>query len=578
MRFVVAIVLFLAALVTIGLGVAQRTVLAGPASFTAELSATSPAPLMVVDGSALGAFPGTQAVEITGDGPVFMAYGRTADVQAWVGEATHRLVRWDGEAQQLVSRLELGAESTVPNPAGSDLWVQEFGGAEELTRRINVPAGASLIIAADGTAAAPTRLSITWPLDNSAPWSGPLIIGGGVLLGAGLVAFAWALIVTYRTRGPRRKPPRLPRPPRPPQLKPPKRRKALEAAPEPVPTGRRRLFAAGALLGLAVLSGCTAAPPAVEPVPQETVPVDGAEDLPAPAVTEPQLGRIVERVVATVAEADEAQNADIAALRLDGPALAMRSANYRILKRDSGQAPLPPLPTGEVKVVLPQQNDGWPRTVFAVVAGEEATTAPVALMLIQDSPRANYRVHYAMTLEPNTVLPQVAAASIGAPRVPADTQLGLLAPGELAEAYGDILLNGDESGFAAFFAVEGDTLRDQIGAEYKAEFRRKLPNTAKIAFSNRQGDEEPIAFGTNDTGLLVAVELIEVERVTPNEAGAAINPRDSVRALVGKSQTTKGVEASYGVQLLFYVPPLGGESEQVELLGYSQGLVAAREL
>src|SRR5690606_14069469 len=122
----------------------------------------------------------------------------------------------------------------------------------------------------------------------------------------------------------------------------------------------------------------------------------------APAVTEPQLGRIVQRVQTLVAEADAAQDADLAAERLAGPALAVRAANYRILKRDSDQPAPVPFPTGPVRVVLPQQNDGWPRTVFAVVTGEEATIAPVALMLIQDSPRDNYRVHYAMTLEPNT--------------------------------------------------------------------------------------------------------------------------------------------------------------------------------
>ena len=585
MRFVVAIVLFVAALASVGYGVAQRTVLAGPSSYTAELEVGGSAPVIVVDGATLGALPGTQGVQVEGTGPVFMAYGRTADLLAWVGDADHREIGWDAETRTLTSTLVPGLESTVPSPAGSDLWVQEFSGVDELTRKVNVPASASLLIAADGTLPAPGTLSITWPLDNSAPWSGPLIIGGGALLLAGLAVFVWGLIKMRQTPGPRRKQPKLPNPtgtpPR--ELLPlPERQTELRAAPDSVapsvPTVQRSITAAAALLvAAAVLSGCSSDAIPVTPIPDQTAPVDGAEELPAPAVTEPQLGRIVERVVATVAEADATLDAGVAEQRLAGPALDVRKANYRILKRDDTQDLLPPLPAGAVRVVLPQQNDGWPRTVFTVVTGEEATVAPVALMLIQEGPRENYKVHYAMQMMAGVTLPQVAAAVIGAPRIPADAQLGLLAPGELAEAFGSFALHGEESEYAGLFNADAAKLRELI-KDREATIRADLPRAGKISFTTRVGKEEPIAFGTNDTGLLVAVELLEMEKVTPNESGAAINPSDSIRALVGKAQTTKGIEAGYAVQLLFYVPPIGGGSDQIELLGYAHSLVSAREL
>ena len=41
--------------------------------------------------------------------------------------------------------------------------------------------------------------------------------------------------------------------------------------------------------------------------------------------------------------------------------------------------------------------------------------------------------------------------------------------------------------------------------------------------------------------------------------------------------STKGVVATYGDQLLFYVPPAGSDSKIV-LLGYTQGLVKAGEV
>ena len=286
----------------------------------------------------------------------------------------------------------------------------------------------------------------------------------------------------------------------------------------------------------------------------------------------------MERIETTVAEADAEGDEDLAETRLAGPALELRAANYEILSSDSSQTAVPVLPQGPVEVILPQQIDTWPRTVFAVVKDENATVAPVAVMLIQETPRDNYKAHYVISLGPSTTLPDMAATAIGAPRVGTDVALGVLQPSELADAYGDILLNGDESEYAVFFDAETDTLREQIGAEYKESVKTSLPATAKVTFSNVAGDEDPIAFGTNDAGLLVAVELVEVEKVTPVEAGAAINPRDRVKALLGLSQTTKGVEARYGVQLLFYVPPVAEEGALIQLLGYSQGLISATEV
>ncbi len=48
-------------------------------------------------------------------------------------------------------------------------------------------------------------------------------------------------------------------------------------------------------------------------------------------------------------------------------------------------------------------------------------------MLVQESPRENYKVHYLITLEPGFVLPPVAPAQIGSPSLDADNGFGLLA-------------------------------------------------------------------------------------------------------------------------------------------------------
>jgi hypothetical protein len=106
-----------------------------------------------------------------------------------------------------------------------------------------------------------------------------------------------------------------------------------------------------------------------------------------------------------------------------------------------------------------------------------------------------------------------------------------------------------------------------------------LPASAKIEFVNGPSAEAPISFPTNDSGQLVAVSLDDTETITPTEAGAAINSPPAVKALSGSARSTKGVTATYGVQLLFYVPALGdGSGAKIQLLGFSQGLVSAKEV
>jgi len=195
---------------------------------------------------------------------------------------------------------------------------------------------------------------------------------------------------------------------------------------------------------------------------------------------------------------------------------------------------------------------------------------------VQQSPRENYKVDYLMTLELD--MPDVAPASLGAARLPNDNKLGILAPSDLASAYGDILIKGDASKKNDLFSATGDKLRTVVGHDYKQKTASQLPSTAAIAFSNGPGKSDPIAFGTNDSGQIVAVDLDDRETVTPTEAGAAIDPFPAAQALSGKTQSTKGIIATYGLQLLFYVPPVTDSNKKIQLLGFAQGLISATEV
>jgi hypothetical protein len=578
-----AIVLFAVAFVSMGLGIAQRTFLAGPSKVTESAVVDSTAPFTIIDGTTLNAHDGTQSLSVSGSNGVFVAYGRTVDVMAWVGEAgyTELSSPSDPESTEFEAKTVRGSETEAPNPAGSDLWIQEFTSENQLTRKLNVPDDISMIIASDGTQPAPADISVTWPIDNSTPWSGPLLLGGVAALLAGIIALLWALVHARKVRGPRRKTPRMPRNPKPPRLKPAPQRRAIEAPDKVGSHGRRRLFVAlaGVSVGAVALTGCsTPGDASTSPSPSASLVSDTAE-LESPAVTAPQVKRILVRISETLIAADEAKDPAVAATRLDGPALELRKANYVIRTADAAIAAPAPIPTGSVDVLLPEQNDGWPRSVFAVVTdANNPTAAPTAVLLTQESPRENYKVHYTMSLDHD--LPKVAPASIGATRPQNDSKLLLVQPDQLATQYGDVLLKGEESEFYDVFEAEGDNLQAALGPAYKADKKAKTPPSAAIEFADAAGPGQTVTFATNDSGAIVAVDLRENETIRPVEAGAAINPEAGgpVKALSGKAQSTRGFVTSWAVQILFYVPPVTAPDQKVKVLGFSQGLVSAAEI
>jgi hypothetical protein len=198
-------------------------------------------------------------------------------------------------------------------------------------------------------------------------------------------------------------------------------------------------------------------------------------------------------------------------------------------------------------------------------------------MLVQETPRSNYKVYYEITLEPDTSLPPVAAASVGTTRLAPDTKLLQMTPDELKTAYADILTAGDSSQYIDLIDPEGDTLRTQVGAQYKADKKAGFSDTASIEFAQVPAEGQNLALATSASGALVAVELRESETVRPVESGATISTQGAVKALSGIDETAKGTEAVYDYQLLFYIPP-SGDTSKAELLGFTQGLVSAKEL
>ncbi|TFB58685.1 hypothetical protein E3N86_13305 [Cryobacterium sp. Hz7] len=606
MRFVLAIVAFVLAAAMIVLGIAQRTIFLDPASVSLSASVED-ARFAVVEPSALNAVPGSQTITVSGSDTVFLAYGRTDDVKAWLGDEPYVDIRKDKDTVALSSTLidpateaESAAESesgsaapadsaaeseTVTNPEGSDLWLQEFTAENTLTTTLKVPDGISLIVASDGTASAPTDVSLSWPTDNSTPWAGPLIVGGAAVGLIGLIIYLLALLHLRRSRGPRRNLPRGPRMPRLPRVPRPKAIKPSQINGSGKSIARSMVAMPLILVSGLVLSGCsadfwpaTSAPDAATsgtPTPTDTA--GPAQDVPPPAVTVPQLERIVADIASLTADADANLNADILATRFTGPALEKRLANYKIRGADPAIAALPALPTSPLRLTLPQQSSTWPRVVMTVLQDEADTAAaPTALVLRQESPRADYLVEYMIQLEAAATVPKVAPATIGAPIIAPDSTFLLLSPDQVAAAYADVLQLGEASPSYALFEAEGDSFRTQV-TELKTSRQAGLPSTASIEFGAAAGTGRTVALATNDSGSIVAVSLTETETVKPVDAGATVSPEGASKALSGITATAKGITSTYGDQLLFHVPA-AGSNEKIVFLGFSQGLISSTEL
>ncbi|KZX20699.1 hypothetical protein [Rathayibacter tanaceti] len=526
-----------------------------------------------------------------------LAYARTSDVLGWVGGSPYDAVGYSTANDALTAEQETGegvelsadvatADAAVVDPRGSDLWLEQFEGTGSISVALDVPDDVSILIASDGTAPAADSVRVSWPVDTATPLAGPLLLGGAIFLLIGLGLYVWAFVHLRRQHGPRRKGPqgRIPR-----GARRPRPRAGIQASVASTPLRRRRgALVLPVVLGTTVLlSGCSsdywpdlAAGASAAPTASVTA-TPGAEPVaadPTPVVTTQQAEAIVAEVSDVASRADAARDAGILAERFQGESLTERTTNYEVIAKGGTIDPPQAIPGSPVSLVLPQDTETWPRLVTAVVQNSADTTqAPIALMMSQASPRTDYKVDYAISLEANARIPDVAPVTVGTSIVAPDSRLMKLAPQTVGSAYADILANGDSSQYAGLFSPDGDTLRGQVGVDKKNADREALPDTASIEFSNKPGTSPTIALATNDSGALVAASIAETSTVRPTAEGSTVSTSGASQSLLGTDKSTTGIETTYGYQLLFYVPPVGSE-EKIVMLGWSQGLVSVVQL
>lgn len=574
MRFAIALVTLLIAGVLVAAGVAQRTVLKPADHITATAAVPSGVHYVVVPGSVLRSHPGQQSLHLSGGAVAFAAYGRTSDVTAWLSGQRYAQLNVDaagalGRPAVRTAPVVAGLTGGTPDPNGADLWIDQRRAQGSLDWTVDVPSTMSVIIASTGAAPAPSDIRLTWPVRTSTPLAVPLIIAGGALAVLGLLLYLWALIHVRRQRGPRRKPPaKMPKRPQPPKYRP---QRPASAPPAPG-RGRRSVrqrVAIGSGATAAVLAGALLVPAQATAAPAPT----GA------SLTEAQATRIVAAAATAAASADKSLKAGELLNRFTGAALDLRKAAYTIRAKDKSW-PLPasiPTSGAVMKLLEPEATTKWPRTLFATVAqGNSQKVAPVSVAMIQNDPRSDYKVQYAVRLVSGATTPDLPSALEGAKRLDPATPVLETPPGQLAQAYGSVLIDSASSA-ATDFATKQDPLLQQVGQAGKAKIAKKAAN-ASISYKDLAVDPSAvIALSTADAGALVAVQLDEQQTVKPKKSGVTLSSSGGTKILSKTGSSTKGFQAVYGYQLLFSVPSAGSK-EPIVLLGYDQGLVSAKEL
>ncbi|GEN78390.1 hypothetical protein [Actinotalea fermentans] len=321
----------------------------------------------------------------------------------------------------------------------------------------------------------------------------------------------------------------------------------------------RRLRAAVAVLSLGVLAACSTPLPVPQP--------DAEPAATPPALFQQQADDVLADVSATLAEADAAVDAALLDPRVTGPAREIRGVEY-VLSAAGDPDAVTPIPEGAQTLVLPT-TDEWPRTFMAVTESPDDLQAPLLLVLVQENPRAQYRLWSWSRLFPGITMPATTEPGIGSAPVAPDSADLAVAPTDVVAQYVDLLTKGDQSEFAAAFTP--DPMRSAI-VQTRDAFVGVVGANGSFAETYTPDAAGVTAIATADGGAIVVGTIRTVTTITLADSTMRIG--DQTAALLGRDTITANLEIQWLSVVAFRVPP-AGSGDPIEVLGAEHSRVQA---
>lgn len=320
-------------------------------------------------------------------------------------------------------------------------------------------------------------------------------------------------------------------------------------------TGRTRAALAGAGLTLALLAGCSAEVP--QPAPE------AAAETPPPALDEDRLARVLENISATMAEADEALDPALLPERLTGPAVDLRSAEYRLAEATDGESAPEPFTAAPQVAAVPATED-FPRPGMVVTQPPDGSNLPLLLGIVQQNAREPYTLWGWVTLFPGITTPALTHPNAGSAVVPADADTLVATPTEVVERYVDTL-NSEDSEFAEQFA---DDPYKETSRASATDLDNRVEAAGEVTIEAAVGDDGPVSLATADGGAIVLGEITSDLTMRKTVPGAQLRAGGGIGALLGENKEVLGtVTGTSDVLLAFYVPPAGAEDSTIQVLG-----------
>ena len=237
-----------------------------------------------------------------------------------------------------------------------------------------------------------------------------------------------------------------------------------------------------------------------------------------------QIERIAADVAAVVESGDNAKNAKELQPRVAGMALQVRTANYKIRAKVAKQAAVEPVNATKLLAKVVTTTRTWPRSVMLVTQGEN-NVLPQLMTLVQDGPRANYKLIQATPLLPGQTFPTVDKE--GTQNIPLDAESGLkMSPQAAISALSDRLTKADSKFKGSF--------NDSVYINSVLDLQKKVAADAKDAsyvFSHKADLDAAVALRTADGGAMVVVG---------NSFGIAAASKDEATLTVGEDAAVTG--------------------------------------